>query len=310
MDISKRSISDWFKSLQNDICRGLEELDGKEKFSIDEWQRDEGGGGVSTIIQNGSLFEKGGVNFSAVSGILSAPALKSLKLDSLLDESSKSEFDFFATGISIVIHPLSPMVPIIHMNLRYFELEENIKWFGGGIDLTPIYIVERDAAFFHQELKHICDKHDPDYHKSFKNWADDYFFIKHRNENRGIGGIFFDRLSQSDNKSLEDIFEFVKDVGNGFIPIYSTIVINNKATLFNEDHKNFQALRRSRYVEFNLMYDRGTKFGLETNGRVESILMSMPPVAQWEYNYQPIPNSAEAKTFELLKKGIDWHNIP
>ncbi|MDB5017915.1 MAG: hemF [Mucilaginibacter sp.] len=221
--------------------------------------------------------------------------------------------DFFATGISIVIHPNHPLVPIIHMNIRYFEMpssfgvgKEPVRWFGGGIDLTPHYIFDDDARYFHTYLKSVCDKYNPDFYNRFKLWADDYFFIKHRNETRGIGGIFYDRLTQNDNMSWQQIFEFSKELGRSFIPIYTELVNRNRSKQFTEQQQLWQYQRRSRYTEFNLVYDAGTKFGLETNGRIESILMSLPPTAKWVYNYQPEVGSEEEKTLSLLKKGINW----
>jgi len=221
--------------------------------------------------------------------------------------------DFFATGISIVIHPNHPMVPIIHMNIRYFELPssfiaggEPVRWFGGGIDLTPHYIIEDDARYFHSRLKSVCDPFDSEFYQRFKTWADDYFFIRHRNETRGIGGIFYDRLTATSNISWENLFEFSKSVGRSFIPIYTELVNRNREKPFTDDQELWQYQRRSRYAEFNLVYDAGTKFGLETNGRIESILMSLPPTAKWLYNYQPQPGSEEEKTLSLLKKGISW----
>jgi coproporphyrinogen III oxidase len=213
---------------------------------------------------------------------------------------------FFATGISIVIHPQSPMVPIIHMNIRYFEMSDGTKWLGGGIDLTPHYINDEDARFFHNELKKVCDKHSSDYYPKFKKWADDYFFISHRNETRGIGGIFFDRLNTDAKMSFEKNFLFWKDVGKAFAPIYVHLMEKNKNRSFTQENKKWQLLRRGRYVEFNLVYDKGTKFGLETNGRVESILMSLPALAGWEYNFKPASGSEEEKTLLLLRKGVEW----
>ena len=198
------------------------------------------------------------------------------------------------------------MVPIIHMNVRYFEMDNGTWWFGGGIDLTPHYVNEEDAKFFHQTLKDVCDKHDVTYHPKFKKWADDYFYLKHRKETRGIGGIFFDRLGGQDGHTKESRFAFVKDVGEAFAPIYTHLIAKNKETAYGENEQKWQALRRGRYVEFNLVWDKGTKFGLDTNGRTESILMSMPPMANWVYNHQVEEGSAEAQTLGLLKKGIEW----
>ncbi|MGZ3919099.1 MAG: oxygen-dependent coproporphyrinogen oxidase, partial [Bacteroidia bacterium] len=213
---------------------------------------------------------------------------------------------FFATGVSIVIHPKNPWVPIIHMNIRYFEMQGGIKWLGGGIDLTPHYINEGDAKLFHNELKKVCDKHSASYYQKFKTWADDYFFITHRKETRGIGGIFFDRLNENSEMNFEQNLNFWKDVGKIFAPLYCELISRNKNNTYTEENKEWQLLRRGRYVEFNLVYDKGTKFGLETNGRVESILMSLPKTAGWEYDFKPKKNSEEEKTLSLLKKGINW----
>ena len=296
--MDKTIISKWFQGLQDQICKGLEILDGEAKFRQDLWERAGGGGGRSRVIEEGQLLEKGGVNFSAVHGELTPNMLKSLEI-----EEGK---EFFATGVSIVLHPLSPMMPIIHMNVRYFELDSGIYWFGGGIDLTPHYVTPTDARFFHQHLKNTCDCFDASYYPDFKKWADDYFYIPHRNETRGVGGIFFDRLKEDENRSKEDCFEFVKGVGESFVPIYTYFADKYRDAAYGEAEKSWQLLRRSRYVEFNLVYDRGTKFGLYTNGRTESILMSLPPLAKWVYNHQTVPNSREAETLSLLKKGINW----
>jgi coproporphyrinogen III oxidase len=301
--LSKEQITDWFKSLQNNICKALEQEDGKAKFQEDNWTREEGGGGRTRVIQHGNVIEKGGVNFSAVHGELD-PKIFSETLSTTNNKQPTT--NFYATGVSIVIHPNNPMVPIIHMNVRYFEMSNGVWWFGGGIDLTPHYVNEEDAKFFHTALKTACDKHNPDYYPKFKKWADDYFFITHRNETRGIGGIFFDKLTASPEVSKEQLFEFVKDVGNTFSPTYVQLMNKNKNKLFTEANKQWQLLRRGRYVEFNLVYDKGTKFGLETNGRIESILMSLPETAGWLYNFTPQKNSEEEKMLTFLKKGIEW----
>lgn len=298
--LTKEEIADWFKSLQDNICNALENEDGGAVFIEDIWERQEGGGGRTRIIQNGNVIEKGGVAFSAVHGPL--PEFLGKELGTLNIERGT----FYATGVSIVIHPKSPMVPIIHMNVRYFETGDNIKWFGGGIDLTPHYVNETDARFFHQHLKVVCDKFDQAYYTEFKKWADDYFFIKHRNETRGIGGIFFDHLKPTEKRTIEQLFNFVKAVGESFAPVYTYFMNKNKKMPYTENEKQWQLLRRGRYVEFNLVYDRGTRFGLETNGRVESILMSLPESASWAYNYTPQKNSKEEKTLLFLKKGIGW----
>jgi len=295
--MTKEEIQEWFKGLQDDICSALEQTDGKGEFHEDLWERPEGGGGRTRVIKEGNILEKGGVNFSAVHGPTPAKILEALKID---------QADFFATGVSIVMHPHSPMVPIIHMNVRYFEMSNGISWFGGGIDLTPHYVNEEDAKFFHTQMKSCCDRHDSSYYPEFKQWADDYFYIKHRKETRGIGGIFFDRLSANDQFSKKDRWEFVKDVGSQFAPIYTHLMVKNKDLTFGENEKQWQYLRRGRYAEFNLVWDKGTKFGLDTDGRTESILMSLPPQANWEYNHIPAQVSKEQQTLDLLKKGIDW----
>jgi len=300
---TKETIADWFRGLQDRICADLEALDGSGKFQEDAWQREAGGGGRSRVIE-GAVIEKGGVNFSAVHGPLPE------KIAQALGQPTGSAF--FATGVSIVLHPRSPMVPIIHMNVRYFEIAEiqNPKsetyWFGGGIDLTPHYVVPEDAQFFHGQMRRACDAHHPDFYPEFKRWADDYFYLKHRQETRGIGGIFFDHLDEKRGMTKEQWFRFVQDVGNSFAPTYSHIVLKNKDSAFGEKELEWQAVRRGRYVEFNLLWDKGTKFGLDTDGRTESILMSMPPLAKWFYNQKPEPESREAETLAWLRKGVEW----
>jgi coproporphyrinogen III oxidase len=235
--------------------------------------------------------------FSAVEGSLDERAARGLNIP---------KGDFFATGVSIVLHPANPFSPIIHMNVRYFEMENGLWWFGGGIDLTPHYINQKDAAFFHQRLKEICDRHDENFYPRFKTWADDYFFLPHRNETRGIGGIFFDRLVAAKEETKDATFHFVKDVGEAFCPIYLPILLASYSLPYNENNKDWQYLRRGRYVEFNLVWDKGTKFGLETNGRTESILVSMPPMASWKYDVKTEMGSSENYTLSRLKKGISW----
>lgn len=296
----KEQVTEWFKSLQDSICIAIEQEDGKGKFEEDNWLREEGGGGRTRILQNGNVIEKGGVNFSAVHGDVPDFLMK----ENPVSNSEKNTF--YATGVSIVIHPHNPMVPIIHMNVRYFEMSNGAWWFGGGIDLTPHYVNEEDAVFFHSLLKTACDKHNTNYYPDFKKWADDYFFITHRKETRGIGGIFFDKLSQSTNCTKEQLLAFVQEIGNSFAPAYTSLMNKNKNLPYIEENKQWQLLRRGRYVEFNLVYDKGTKFGLETNGRVESILMSLPSTAGWFYNYTAAPDSPEEKTLSFLKKGINW----
>ena len=303
MNPSKEYITEWLKSLQDEICQALQTADGKAQFKEENWTREEGGGGRSRVMENGTVIEKGGVMFSAVHGN-TPDFLLTEKQHAIGTISEKSQF--YATGVSIVIHPQNPMVPIIHMNIRYFEMSNGTRWLGGGIDLTPHYIVDEDAQFFHQQLKTVCDKHHTNYYQKFKIWADDYFFIKHRNETRGIGGIFFDRLNDNEDLNFEQNVSFWQDVGKVFAPTYTALIAKNKDKAFTPENKQWQLLRRGRYVEFNLVYDKGTKFGLETNGRIESILMSLPANASWLYNFQTTANSPEAATLSKLKKGINW----
>lgn len=300
--ITKEQIAEAYQEIQNEICAGLELADGRGKFQEELWERDGGGGGRTRIIQNGNFLEKGGVNFSAVHGKLPEAIKKAFGVNS---------DNFFASGVSIVIHPNQPWIPIIHMNIRYFEMPEEtgneLRWFGGGIDLTPHYVIEEDARYFHSALKDTCDRFNLDFYTRFKKWADDYFFIKHRQETRGIGGIFYDRLNpESTGMHWETIFEFSKAVGRTFIPVYTELIRRNKDKEYSDVQKAWQYQRRSRYVEFNLVYDAGTKFGLETNGRIESILMSLPPQANWIYDFKPEPASDEEHTLKLLRKGINW----
>ncbi|HXB39203.1 MAG TPA: oxygen-dependent coproporphyrinogen oxidase [Bacteroidia bacterium] len=305
----REDLANWLKELQNSICNALEIADGKAKFSREPWNRSEGGGGVSHVIQNGNVLEKGGVNFSAVHGaapsfLLNEKEHTASPLEKAGVMPTTSNTTFYATGVSIVLHPANPMIPIIHMNIRYFEMSNGVYWLGGGIDLTPHYVNENDATFFHKTLKAICDKHHLSYYPKFKKWADDYFFIPHRNETRGIGGIFFDRLVDEE-MSFEKNISFWKEVGESFVGIYTELIKRGKDLPFTEKEKQWQLIRRGRYAEFNLVYDKGTKFGLETNGRIESVLMSLPPLASWHYNFTPQPGSAEEKTITLLKKGIN-----
>lgn len=296
--IDKNTIAAEYQIIQDEICLALEQLDGKSKFVEELWDREGGGGGRTRIIQQGDIIEKGGVNFSAVHGKLPEPIKKSFGVE---------EDNFFATGVSIVLHPNNPHVPIIHMNIRYFELNEQVRWFGGGIDLTPHYVVPEDARYFHQSLKDVCDRHHPDFYRDFKAWADNYFFIKHRKETRGIGGVFYDKLTPAKTGlSFSQIFDFSCDLGRTFAPVYSEIVNRHRHQQYSPREKDWQLLRRGRYVEFNLVYDAGTRFGLETDGRIESILMSLPLQANWFYDFKAEPNSAEQATLDLLKKDIDW----
>lgn len=297
MKITLNEIKKYLTDLQYNICTSLEELDGKAVFIDDEWQRAEGGGGLSKVIENGNVFEKGGVNFSHVFG----------KMPDVLKNESRSANYFHATGVSIVIHTQNPFVPIIHMNVRYFCMSENEdseivdEWFGGGIDLSPAYPNVEDTMHLHTTLKNACDKFDTTFYPTFKTWCDDYFTIKHRNEMRGVGGIFFDHLRPKNENEKLNLFLFLQEVGNSFIPIYSKIVERNKHANYTDINKQWQYIRRGRYTEFNLVYDRGTHFGLKTNGRIESILMSLPPHAEWKYNFHPEINSDEANTLPFFQ---------
>ena len=295
MSITRNDIADFMKTLQDEICAGLEAEDGGGKFQEDAWVHETGGGGRSRVIQHGNVFEKGGVNFSAVEGEM--PEFMKARVN-------PNAKKFFATGVSLVIHPENPMVPIVHMNVRYFETDTGESWFGGGIDLTPIYVNEDQTRFFHEKMKETCDQFDSRYYPKFKVWADEYFYNKHRKETRGIGGIFFDYLKPDEIKSKEEYFEFVKAVGRTFLNAYRPIVSQNKGMTYTEQNKKWQLIRRGRYVEFNLVYDRGTRFGLETGGRIESILMSLPEHASWVYNYIPEPGSEEEKTLLALRADV------
>jgi coproporphyrinogen III oxidase len=294
---SQTEIAHSFQRLQQHICSGLEQMDGKAKFIADEWERKEGGGGITCTIKNGGVIQKGGVAFSEVFGPVSDIMRKQLGLDG---------DSFFATGVSIVLHPLNPHVPIIHMNVRYFQMDTGEYWFGGGIDLTPHFIDPSAAQLFHRRLKTICDSYDLGFYPRFKDWADDYFFLPHREETRGIGGIFFDHMQHSETISKEQLYQFCYNLAFEFPSIYSEQVALFKEKPYNEQDLRWQSLRRGRYVEFNLVHDRGTKFGLLSGGRTESILMSLPETARWEYLAEVGRGSAEQQTLDLLKKGIDW----
>lgn len=291
-------------SMQEAICAHLSELDGSH-FIEDVWEREEGGGGRSRVIQDGPVFEKAGVNVSVVHGVLSPKAAAAMGGGQNL--SSEEDLKFFATGISLVIHPHNPFAPTAHANYRYFERgggkKEGSWWFGGGADLTPAYLFDEDARHFHQVHKDACDRHDPGFYPQYKKWCDKYFFNVHREECRGIGGIFFDDLH---DRAPEKLFDFAKDCAGSFIPAYLPLVEKRKDTPFSENQKEWQAMRRGRYVEFNLVYDRGTTFGLQSGGRIESILMSLPLHARWEYNHQPPPNSEEGKLVKVLRTPQDW----
>lgn len=295
--VSKREIENRFRQLQDDICVALETLDGQGHFQEDLWERPEGGGGRTRVLQ-GAVIEKGGVNFSAVHGSLPEAAARTMQVE--------GPTDFFATGVSIVLHPVSPMAPIIHMNVRYFETGAGRWWFGGGIDLTPHYVVPEDARDFHQVLRAVCDRFHPDFYKTFKEQADDYFFLRHRSETRGVGGIFYDYLDERSGLEKDALFAFSVAVGEAFAPVYGDMLHRAALRPWGEKERQWQLLRRGRYVEFNLVWDRGTKFGLETHGRTESILMSLPPLASWAYDHTPAPGTPEAETLGWLKKGLEW----
>ena len=292
----------YIEDLQDRITSTLERVDGKSKFQEDLWKREEGGGGRTRVIENGAIFEKGGVNISAVHGELPEALRKQFEVES---------GDFFACGLSLVLHPKNPMIPTVHANWRYFEMYDAegrvvTQWFGGGQDLTPYYLFEEDAIHFHKICKNACDKHDATFYSKFKKACDDYFWNSHRNEARGIGGLFFDYLKKTNKFSIKDGFDFVTEIGNSFLNSYVPIVERRRTLSFNQAQKDWQEIRRGRYVEFNLVHDRGTLFGLKTNGRIESILMSLPPTVQWKYNQQPEENSEEEKLLKVLKKPKNW----
>lgn len=301
----RNAIAAEFRAIQDAICADLERLDGKAHFHEDLWQRSEGGGGRTRVIASGDLIEKGGVNFSEVHGPLSPMAAKALKIDA--DR-------FFATGVSIVLHAGNPWVPTIHMNIRYFEADGGpggpAVWYGGGIDLTPMYVDVPTATAFHQGLKAVCDAWDPRYYPAYTRWADNYFFLPHRNETRGVGGIFYDRVVPSEQDPLPKLHGFTCAVGRAFTALYAAAAVPFRHKPFGERERDWQLLRRGRYVEFNLVHDRGTRFGLETGGRTESILMSLPADARWRYDHHPEPGTPEAATQAWLRKGVDWVGDP
>jgi coproporphyrinogen III oxidase len=286
------------RTVQDEICTALSAASG-QKFHTDTWQREGGGGGTSRVSQGGSVFEKAGVNVSTVFGELSPEAARAMGGGKHAQE---SELDFFAAGVSLVLHPENPFAPTVHANFRYFE-RGSAWWFGGGADLTPSYLFEEDARHFHATLKAACDAHDPAFYPRFKAWADDYFLITHRGERRGVGGIFFDDLHDREPAAL---FAFVASCARAFVPAYVPILERRKDTPYGPEHKRWQAQRRGRYVEFNLIYDRGTVFGLRTGGRIESILMSLPLVARWEYDAAPAPGSEEARLVAVLRSPRAW----
>lgn len=298
----KNKFYQYIEDLQDRITAGLEKIDGEAKFREDVWDREEGGGGRTRVIENGAVFEKGGVNISAVHGPLAPAMQKYFKV---------GEVDFFACGLSLVIHPKNPMVPTVHANWRYFEMYDKQgntidQWFGGGQDLTPYYLFEEDAKHFHEVCKRSCDKHNPTFYPEYKKKCDEYFWNSHRDEARGIGGLFFDYCKASEDMSIEDWYNFVTEVGGSFLDAYAPIVQKRKDLPYTKENKNWQEIRRGRYVEFNLVHDKGTLFGLKTNGRIESILMSLPPHVQWVYDHHPEPGSEEEILLNVLEHPRDW----
>ncbi|MBR9757958.1 MAG: oxygen-dependent coproporphyrinogen oxidase [Algicola sp.] len=298
----KHTFYQYIQDLQNTITTKLEAIDGKARFHEDLWERPEGGGGRTRVIQNGHVFEKGGVNISAVHGQLP---------ESMQTYFGVKDAHFFACGLSLVLHPKNPFVPTVHANWRYFEMYNNQgdlvdQWFGGGQDLTPYYLFESDAKHFHQVCKVACDKHHPEFYETYKNRCDGYFWNAHRNEARGIGGLFFDYCKAQEDFTMNQWYNFVTEVGDSFLDAYVPIVEKRKNTPYTKAHRTWQEIRRGRYVEFNLVHDKGTLFGLKTNGRIESILMSLPPHVQWAYDHHPKPGSEEEKLIDVLKQPKSW----
>lgn len=301
--VNLETVKAFLLSLQDKICQSLEQADGQATFIEDTWQRKEGGGGRTRVIREGAFIEQGGVNFSHVYGD-SMPASATAHRPELAGRS------FQACGVSLVIHPKNPHVPTSHANVRFFiaekEGEEPIWWFGGGFDLTPFYPVLEDVKHWHQTAFNLCAPFGDNVYDDYKKWCDEYFYLKHRDETRGVGGLFFDDLHQW---GFDRCFEFMRAVGNGFLDAYLPIVAKRKDFPFTEQQRDFQLYRRGRYVEFNLVWDRGTLFGLQTGGRTESILMSMPPLARWEYNFKPEPDSLEANLYDNYLSPKDWLQI-
>ncbi|MFT5112235.1 MAG: coproporphyrinogen III oxidase [Parasphingorhabdus sp.] len=301
--LDTHSVIDYFRSLQDEICSALSTCDGSQDFLEEKWQHDNGGGGRSRVISDGTVIEQGGVNFSHVRG----NALPNSASAGRPDLAGKP---FEATGVSLVIHPLNPFVPTSHMNVRYFIADPEGSrprwWFGGGFDLTPYYGFHEDAVHWHTTARDACHPFGSDLYEKYKKWCDEYFFIKHRNEARGVGGIFFDDLDQPD---FEQCFAFVKSIGDAYLRAYLPIVKKRKDHPYTDQQRDFQCYRRGRYVEFNLVYDRGTLFGLQSGGRTESILMSMPPLVKWRYNWQPQKGSAEMELYERFLPPQNWLNL-
>jgi coproporphyrinogen III oxidase len=289
----------YLRELQDRICAGLEQADGAAKFRRDSWQRTEGGGGDTRVLRDGKIFEQAGVNFSHVMGTKLPPSATAQRPE-------LAGASWIATGVSLVIHPLNPYVPTTHANVRFFSTlspEKSIWWFGGGFDLTPYYPFAEDVLHWHRTAQQACAPFGEDVYEKHKQWCDQYFFLKHRNETRGVGGLFFDDLNEW---SFERCFAYQRSVGDRFLDAYLPIVARRKDTPWSERERQFQLYRRGRYVEFNLVYDRGTSFGLQSGGRTESILMSLPPLARWEYDWQPQPNSPEALLYSDYLRPRDW----
>ncbi|EGP90071.1 unnamed protein product [Zymoseptoria tritici ST99CH_1E4] len=303
-------MEQYIKEKQKEIVRALEALDG-QSFQRDEWSRPNGGGGISCVLQEGDVFEKAGVNISVVYGTLPRAAVAKMRVNHKALDPDVESLEFFAAGLSLVLHPHNPMAPTVHLNYRYFETANadgstNAWWFGGGTDLTPSYLFDEDVIHFHRGIKEACDAHDKDYYSRFKKWCDEYFSVKHRGESRGVGGIFFDDLDESE-KDQESLFAFCQSCLGAFLPSYIPIIQKRKDMPFTEKEKQWQQLRRGRYVEFNLVHDRGTAFGLNTPGaRIESILMSLPLTARWQYQHEPEKGSREDRLLNVLKNPVEW----
>jgi coproporphyrinogen III oxidase len=297
-------MAELVRRTQDQVCAALEQADGGT-FQDYPWSQPDSGGGLSRVLQDSHVFEKAGVNVSDVRGRWSSDlAQAALGTE---DGAAMPDMPFFATGVSLILHPHNPMAPTVHANYRYFELGDgpapHAWWFGGSVDLTPAYLFEDDARHFHGVLREVCDRHDPAFYPRFKRWCDEYFCIIHRKERRGIGGIFFDRLNQGDPEAL---FAFVADGARAFLPAYLPILERRKDQPYTAAHKQWQAIRRGRYVEFNLLYDRGTQFGLKTIGLNERMLMSLPLAARWHYEYQPAPGTEEARLLEVCRVPRAW----
>jgi len=294
------------REAQISITNAIADIDGETNFQEDCWTRENGGGGMSRVLSGGNVFEKAGVNLSVVYGSMPQEALQAATergVDRAKGMAPGERVPFFACGLSSVMHPRNPFCPTMHFNYRYFETDGGVWWFGGGTDITPSYVNEDDMKHFHGTYKEVCDRHDPNYYKEFKAWADRYFKIEHRGETRGLGGIFFD---DQNDREPEKLFEFAKDAVNHVVPAYGPIIEKHKNDEFTQQQKEWQLMRRGRYVEFNLVYDRGTVFGLKTGGRIESILMSLPETARWEYNHIPVEGTPEYDFIDACKNPREW----